>query len=61
MVHLVSLESTQEAKVAPGYRLEPLSCLFRAFQTYQVRHNSTEHRAPGYSMNQALNIVDFGL
>jgi len=35
-MHLGSLESTQEAKVALGYRLEQLLRFFRALQTSRV-------------------------
>ena len=35
-----SLESTQEARVALGYRLWQLLRFFRALQTSQVLHNS---------------------
>ena len=35
-LHLGSLESTQEARVALGYRLEQLLCFFRALQTSRV-------------------------
>ena len=35
-MHLGSLESTQEAKVALGYRLEQLLRFFRALQTFRV-------------------------
>ena len=40
MEHLGSLESTQEARVALGYRLGQLLRLFRAPQTSRVLHNS---------------------
>ena len=40
MEHLGSLESTQEARVALGYRLEQLLRFFRALQTSRVLHNS---------------------
>ena len=43
MVHLGSLENTQEAYIALGYRLEQLLRLFHAFQTSRVHHNSMEH------------------
>ena len=43
MEHLGSLESTQEAKVALGYRLRQLLRYFRALQISRVLHNSTEH------------------
>ena len=35
-MHLGSLESTQEARVALGYRLEQLLRFFRALQTSRV-------------------------
>ena len=35
-MHLGSLESTQEARVALGYRLVQLLCIFRALQTSRV-------------------------
>ena len=35
-MHLGSLESTQEARVALGYRLEQLVRFFRALQTSRV-------------------------
>ena len=38
-----SLESTQEARVALGYRLGQLLRFFRALQTSRVLHNSIEH------------------
>ena len=40
MEHLGSLESTQEARVALGYRLGQLLRFFRAFQTSRVLQNS---------------------
>ena len=40
MEHLGSLESTQEARVALGYRLGQLLRFFRALQTSRVLHNS---------------------
>ena len=40
MEHLRSLESTQEARVALGYRLGQLLLFFRALQTSRVLHNS---------------------
>ena len=43
MMHLISLQSTQEARVAVGYRLERLLRSFRALQTSRVHHNSMEH------------------
>ena len=43
MEHLGSLESTQEAKVALGYRLGQLLRFFRALQTSRVLHNSIVH------------------
>ena len=43
MEHLGSLESTQEARVALGYRLGQLLRLFRALQTSRVLHNSIVH------------------
>ena len=38
MEHLGSLESTQEARVALGYRLGQLLRFFRALQTSRVLH-----------------------
>ena len=52
MEHLGSLESTQEARVALGYRLEQL--FFRDLQTSRVLHNFDSARQ---SMNQLLNHV----
>ena len=43
MEHLESLESTQEARVALGYRLGQLLRFFRALQTSRVLHNSIVH------------------
>ena len=43
MEHLGSLESTQEAIVALGYRLGQLLRFFRALQTSRVLHNSIVH------------------
>ena len=44
MEQVGSLESTQEAKVAPlGYRLRQLLRFFRALQTSHVLHNSIVH------------------
>ena len=43
MEHLGSLESTQEARVALGYRLGQLWRFFRALQTSRVLHNSIVH------------------
>ena len=43
MEHLGSLESTQEARVALGYRLWQLLRFFRALQTSRVLHNSIVH------------------
>ena len=43
MEHLGSLESTQEARVALGYRLGQLLRFFRALQTSHVLHNSIVH------------------
>ena len=40
MEHLGSLESTQEARVALGYRLGQLSRFFRTLQTSRVLNNS---------------------
>ena len=42
--HLGSLESTQEARVALGYRLVQLLRLFRALQTSRVLNISTYAR-----------------
>ena len=49
MEHLGSLESTQEARVALGYRLGQLLHalqLFRALQTSRVLQNSIVHAKP---------------
>ena len=43
MEHLGSLESTQEARVALGYRLGQLLRFLRALQTSRVLHNSIVH------------------
>ena len=43
MEHLGSLESTQEARVALGYRLGQLLRFFHALQTSRVLHNSIVH------------------
>ena len=43
MEHLGSLESTQEARVALGYRPGQLLRFFRALQTSRVLHNSIMH------------------
>ena len=43
MVHLGSLESTQEARVALGYRLGQLLRFFRALQFSREHHNSIVH------------------
>ena len=43
MEHLGSLESTQEARVALGYRLGQISRFFRALQTSRELHNSIVH------------------
>ena len=43
MEHLESLESTQEARVALGYRLGQLLRFFRALQTSRVLRNSIVH------------------
>ena len=43
MEHLGSLESTQETRVALGYRLGQLLRYFRALQTSHVLHNSIVH------------------
>ena len=43
MEHLGSLENTQEARVALGYRLGQLLRFFRALQTSRVLHNSIVH------------------
>ena len=52
MMHLESLESTQEARVALGYRFERLLRFFRALQTSRLHHNSIYARYK--SMNQLL-------
>ena len=41
--HLGRLESTQEARVALGYRLGQLLRFFRALETSRVLHNSIVH------------------
>ena len=41
--HLGSLASTQEARVALGYRLGQLLRFFSALQTSRVLHNSIMH------------------
>ena len=51
MEHLGSLESSQEARVAFGYRLGKLLRFFRALQTSRVLYNSIVH---ANSMNQFL-------
>ena len=43
MEHLGSLESTQEARVALGYRSGNSHASFRALQTSRVLHNSIGH------------------
>ena len=43
MEHAGSLESTQEARVALGYRLGQLLRFFRALQTSHMLHNSIVH------------------
>ena len=43
MEHLGSLGSTQEARIAYGYRLGQLLRFFRALQTSHVLHNSIVH------------------
>ena len=43
MEHLGSLESTQEAKVALGYRIRQLLRFLRALQTSRVLHNLIVH------------------
>ena len=43
MEHVGSLESTQEARVALGYRLGQLLRFFRALQTSRALHNSIVH------------------
>ena len=52
-MHLGSLESTQEARVALGYRLEQLLRFFRALQTSRV-HPQLDIRT--LSMNQFFNF-----
>ena len=56
MKHLGSVESTQEARVARGYRLGQLLRFFRALQTSRVLRNSIVHAK---SMNRLLNLVDY--
>ena len=43
MEHVGSLESTQETRVALGYRLGQLLGFLRALQTSRVLHNSIVH------------------
>ena len=43
MEHVGSLESTQEARVALGYRFGQLLRFLRALQTFRVLHNSIVH------------------
>ena len=43
MEHAGSLESTQEARVALGYRLGQFLRFLRALQTSRVLHNSIVH------------------
>ena len=43
MEHLGSLESTQEARVALGYRRGQLLRFFRALQTSRLLHKSIVH------------------
>ena len=43
MEHAGSLENTQVARVAFGYRLGQLLRFFRALQTSRVLHNSIVH------------------
>ena len=43
MEHMGSLESTQEARVALGYRPGQLLRFFRVLQTSRVLHNSIVH------------------
>ena len=43
MEHLGNLESTQEARVALGYRFGQLLRYFRALQTTRLLHNSIVH------------------
>ena len=43
MEHVGSLESTQEARVALGYRLGQLLHFLRALQTSRLLHNSIVH------------------
>ena len=42
-MHLGGLLSTQEARVALGYRLVPLLRFFRAYQPPACTHNSIVH------------------
>ena len=48
MEHLGSLESTQEARGALGYRLGQLLRFFRALQTSRVLHFTIRLRARGF-------------
>ena len=61
MEHVGSLESTQEARVALGYRLGQLLSFFRALQTSRVLHNSIVHAkhepSPFYSSQRHLGIA----
>ena len=43
MEHVGSLESTQETRVALGYRLLQLLRFLRALHTFSVLHNSIVH------------------
>ena len=54
MEHLGSLESTQEARVALGYRLGQLLRFFRALQTSRVLHLTNRfHVAVHLSSNRS--------
>ena len=57
MEHLGSLESSQEARVALGYRLGQLLRFFRALQTSRVLHNSKKQtRGRSFRNSRNLNV-----
>ena len=49
MEHLGSLESSEEAGVALGYRLGQLLRFVRALKTSRVPHNSIVHHAKAWT------------
>ena len=61
MEHLGSLESTQEARVALGYRLGQLLRFFRALQTFRVLHLALINRAGGLYERILTEVVTWGL